>query len=137
MQRLAETLSPSRQRERFNVQLAQAHTYARDHSVPFNPIKPDALLELDGDAYSVEWMLVRGDTMSTAMQVWAVTVRPRSTGVAQGYGQVIRKERRSKKTGCATVRYNSPAGNYSTEDEVQAALVALTAARMSGKDVAA
>ncbi|UQN05503.1 hypothetical protein [Deinococcus sp. QL22] len=126
----------SRQRELFNVRLAQAHTYARDHSVPFNPIKPNALVELQGNTYSVEWKLVRFDLMSPT-QVWAVTIRPRSTGVAYGYGQVIRKQRRSKKTGLATVRYNSPAGNYSTEDEVQAALVALTAQRTQGQEVAA
>ncbi|UQN06324.1 hypothetical protein [Deinococcus sp. QL22] len=136
MRSVPETLTQSRQRERFNVQLAQAHTYARDHSVPFNPIKPDALVELNGDTYSVEWKLVRFDLMSPT-QVWAVTIRPRSTGVAQGYGQIIRKQRRSKKTGLATVRYNSPAGNHSTEDEVQTALVALTAARMTDKAVAA
>jgi len=136
MQSVAETLSPSRQRERFNVQLAQAHTSARDHSVPFNPLKPDALLELNGETYSIEWFQVRFDLMSPT-QVWAVTIRPLSTGVAHGYGQVIRKERRSKKTGLATVRYNSPAGNYSTRDEVQAALVVLTAARLNRKDVAA
>lgn len=136
MQSVAESLSPSRQRERFNVQLAQAHTYARDHSIRFNPIKPDALLELNGETYSLEWMLVRFDLMSPT-QVWAVTIRPLSTGIAHGYGQVIRKERRSKKTGLTTVRYNSPAGNYSTRDEVQTALVTLTAARLSDKAVAA
>lgn len=111
---------------RFQAQLAHAAADARLLGYPLCPLRPDVVVEHAGGTFAVQWLQVDFDTLSPT-SVSAVTVTSHATGRAVTFGRVFRKQRRSRVTAKATVRYSSPAGTHGLMEEVAAALVALAA----------
>ncbi|GGO22038.1 hypothetical protein [Deinococcus humi] len=108
----------------FNVALASAHSYARLHHIPFNPVNVDAVITFEGEDYAVE---VKGVGQTSKTETLAFTVTHRSTGFSFTFDTVIRSERRNK-AGNVKVRYNlTGKGSWTTLDEASAGLVALAA----------
>lgn len=108
----------------FNVALASAHSYARLHHIPFNPVKVDAVIAFEGEDYAVE---IKGVGQTSKTETLAFTVTRRSTGYAFTFDTVIRSERRNK-AGDVKVRYNlAGKGSWTTLDEASAGLVAIAA----------
>lgn len=126
-----DLITRERNRVRFQGQMARETTQARLEQRPLVTLHPDATVSHHGEVYAIEWLESGGfDTLSPTAR-YEVTVTAHSTGCRVSYAPVIRKERRSKATGRATVRYHSPAGNHSTRDDVQVALALLAAERLS------
>ncbi|WP_412027874.1 hypothetical protein [Deinococcus yunweiensis] len=119
-----------RARSRFHTAMTHEVIQARLEQRPLVPVRPDATLAWQGETYAVQWHRIRFDSLSPT-QIFEVVITRHSDGRRVEFGQVIRKQRRSKMTARATVRYTSPAGTHSTEGETQAALVELTAERLS------
>lgn len=132
----AADLAQERALSRFRGRLAAAHGDARHERVPLCPLRPDAWVTHEGTRYAVEWMLFRFGSMSPT-QVYALRVTSCASGEWVDFDQVIRRTRRSRKTGKVSTRYHSPAGGHASADEVQLALVALAAARLHRSEVAA
>ena len=111
----------------FRYQLAKAHETARTQRVPFNPVKPDAVLELDAQTYAVEW---RGGGLSKTMEL-TCTVTRHDTG--RDYEFVLIRTERRNKAGCTRVRYSLKGqSGWATRDEAQTAMVVLAAPKLAG-----
>ncbi|THF87184.1 hypothetical protein E7T09_08490 [Deinococcus sp. KSM4-11] len=109
-------------RSRFQSRMAFEALQARIEARPMLPLHPLQTFTHQGETYSVERLETGGfDTLSPTAK-YSVTLIRHSDGQRAEF-PVIRKERRSKATGRATVRYNAPTGNYSTWDDLLGALV--------------
>ena len=109
--------------------LAWAATEARLRGVPFCPLAGERV-----GGCAVEWLSRSFDAMSPTHK-FDVEVTDLAKGTHTTFA-VIRKQRTYRATGRTTVRYNTPVGNFSTFDEVNAALVAeaLAAAAARAED---
>ena len=108
--------------------LAWAATEARLKGFPFCPLAGERV-----GGCAVEWLSRSFDAMSPTHK-FDVEVTDLAKGTHTTFA-VIRKQRTYRATGRTTVRYNTPIGNFSTFDEVNAALVAeaLAAAGAEGE----
>lgn len=97
--------------------LAWAATEARLKGFPFCPLAGERV-----GGCAVEWLSRSFDAMSPTHK-FDVEVTDLAKGTHTTFS-VIRKQRTYRATGRTTVRYNTPVGNFSTFDEVNAALVA-------------
>ncbi|GAQ23973.1 hypothetical protein DEIGR_400106 [Deinococcus grandis] len=111
---------------KFRVQMAQEHDRAKIHGVPYNLVKPDAVITNAGHDYSVDWFQVEFDNMSPT-RIYSVTIICRDTGHRVSY-RVIEKNRRAR--GRHAVHFNCAfiGMNVRSREEAQDALVAATAA---------
>lgn len=136
MTHTAPHFNPVRAQERaaelFRMQMVRAASYARlfRTGMPHCPLYPMQTLTHDGVVYAIERMEGGGFDTLHPMAKHEVTIVSHASGQATTFGQIIRKERRNKKTGEVTVCYNTPVGNFSEWDEVAAALVAEAARRL-------
>ncbi|OOV11789.1 hypothetical protein, partial [Deinococcus sp. LM3] len=77
----------------FRIQLGRAAEDARLHGVPFNILKPDHIVELDGQPYSLEWFHTEFSNMANTL-IFTVTITCRATGQRVQY-RVIQARRRT------------------------------------------
>lgn len=118
---------------RFFSAKAHATTDARLYRVPFCPVKPDAVIEHQGETYAVE---VRGWTGLSKTETLTVTVTRHATGAYTEY-LVVRAYRTSKRTGLTRVNVNllhqkGRLPGWKGWDAAYAGLVELAAGKLAG-----
>lgn len=130
-------LTAERNRSAFALAMVRAQSDATLWRIPHNPLRPDEVVTLGGQAYALVWLHVSFDTLSPSSKS-AVTVTCRATGEQTTISPVWRKERRTK-TGEARVTFTvGGEGSWDSYEAACAGLVAIAAARLGrGKRVAA
>lgn len=87
---------------RFHGRKAIATSDARIAGIPFNPLCPDAAVELNGETYAIEWGSHGGVSVTEALYA---TVTNRSTGKRTHFPRILFSIKRDK-AGNGRVRYN-------------------------------
>lgn len=118
---------------RFFAAKAHAVIDARLCGIPFCPVKPDAVIEHQGETYAVE---LSGWTGLSKTERLTVTVTRHATGQRAEF-DVIRTYRTSKRTGATGVNVNlmhqkGKTPGWKGWDAAYAALVELAAGKLAG-----
>jgi hypothetical protein len=102
--------------------LAEANLTALHHNRLYNPVHPDRVLHVAGVRYSLNWLQLRFDSLSTT-QVYEVTVTDASTGLRRET-QVIVKVRRNAQGQPVRRVHAHRVGSWPSNAQAEEAIVA-------------